>query len=197
MGLSTREREAYQKYVEAGKPSLAASTAGNFFQLYLNGHSCEEISKLNPSFGLGIIVKAKVDNDWDTARDQHLTDLMSNIRQVAQHTQLGAIRFVSDGLAVYQKLAGEKFERYLQSGDASQLGDFKDMSFRQYKELLELLLKLTGQDGTNKKVSGDVVHRHVVEEATPTVQRIPNKPMTSTEAESFLKRLDTGPKVKK
>lgn len=196
--MTPKEQEAYQKYVEANKPPLAVSTAANFFALFLQGHTCEEIAKLNPAFGLGIIVRARIDNDWDTARDQHLENLMVNIRQVAQQTQLGAIRFVSDGLAVYQRLVGEKFERYLQSGDPSQLGDFKDMGFKQYKELLELLLKLTGQEGsTTKKVTGDVLHRHVVEEGSQPITVRADRPMTSTEAEVLLKRLDTGPKAKK
>ena len=196
--LTPRELEAYQKYVESNKPPLAASTAGNFFALFLQGHTTEEIAKLNPAFGLGIIVRARIDNDWDTAKDLHLESLLTNIRQVAQQTQLGAIRFVSDGLAVYQRLVGEKFERYLQSGDVSQLGDYKDMSFKQYKELLELLLKLTGQEGaTTKKVSGDVIHRHVVEDSSQPVAVRADRPMSSEEADSFLKRLDTGLKVKK
>ena len=65
--LTPKEREAYQKYVEANKPPLAASTASNFFALFLQGHTCEEIAKLNPAFGLGIIVRARVDHDWETS----------------------------------------------------------------------------------------------------------------------------------
>lgn len=196
--MTPKEQEAYQKYVEANKPPLAVSTAGNFFTLFLQGHTCEEIAKLNPAFGLGIIVRARIDNDWDTQRDQHLEHLMLNIRQVAQAKQLGSIRFVSDALAAFEKLAGEKFQRYLQSGDASQLGEFKDMSFKQYKELIELILKLTGQEGaTTKKVTGDVLHRHVVEDNAQPVSVRGDRPMSVGEADTLLKRLDSGLKVKK
>ena len=196
--LTKKEQEAYLKYVEAGKPPLAPSKASDFFQLFLGGHTCDEIAKLNPAYGLGIIVRARIDFNWDLARDEHLENLLTNIKQVAQQSQLGAIRFVSDGLAVYQRLVGEKFERYLQSGDADQLGEFKDMGFKQYKELLELLLKLTGQEGaTTKKVSGDVLHRHVVEQSSQEISVRVNKPMSSEDADSFLKKLDTGVKEKK
>jgi hypothetical protein len=196
--LTPKEREAYQKYVEANKPPLAVSTAANFFTLFLQGHTCEEIAKLNPAFGLGIIVRARIDNDWDAARDAHLEHLMTDIRQVAQQKQLGSIRFVADALAAFEKLAGEKFQRYLQSGDVSQLGEWKDMNFKQYKELVELILKLTGQEGsTTKKVTGDVLHRHVVEDNAQPITIRGDRPMTTVEADDLLKRLDTGPKVKK
>lgn len=193
--LTPTELEAYQKYLEAGKPPLAASTAGKFFKLYLQGHTCQEIAELNPALGLGIVVRARVDHDWDKQREEHIQGILTNIRQVVQKTQLDAIRFVSEGLAVFQKLAGDKFQKYLQSGDIKDLGDFKDMSFKSYKELLELMLKLTGQN-ENKKVSGEVVHRHQVVEPTPTVTGLRvDQPMTSFEASSFLERLD--PKGKK
>lgn len=196
--LTPKEKEAYLKYVEANKPPLAASTAANFFALFLQGHTCEEIAKLNPAFGLGIIVKARVDHSWDLARDENLENLMTNIRQVAQQKQLASIRFVTDAMAAFEKLAGEKFQRYIQTGDSAQLGEWKDMSLKQYKELLELLLKLTGQEGnTTKKVTGDVLHRHVVEEAAQPITQRGDRPMTVVEADSLLKRLDDGLKGKK
>ncbi len=196
--MTPKEREAYQKYVEANKPPLAASTASNFFALFLQGHTCDEIAKLNPAFGLGIIVRARVDNEWDRQRDEHLEHLMANIRQVAQQKQLGSIRFVADALAAFEKLAGEKFQRYLQTGDSSQLGEWKDMSLKQYKELIELILKLTGQEtSTTKKVTGDVLHRHVVEEASAPIAVRADRPMTVVEADTLLKRLDEGLKGKK
>lgn len=185
--LTPRELEAYRKYMESGKAPLAASTATNFFQLYLQGHSTEEIAKLNPAFGLGIIVRARVEHDWDRLRKEHVEHLLDNIRQVVQTTQLEAVQFVAEGLAVYRKMAGEKFQRYLQSGKIEDLGDFKDMSFKTYKDLLELLLKLTGQEPA-KKVQGVVEHRHTVE-TPPAAQRV-DRPMSAVDANDFLARFD-------
>ena len=191
--LNQKELEAYHKYLESKKPPMAANTAANFFALYLNGYSAKEIADLNPSFGLGMIVRAKVDYEWDKARKEQLENLTSNIKAVVQKTQLEAIRFVADGLTVYQKLAGESFQKYLQTGKEDDLGDYGNISFSQYKALLELLLKLTGQDG-NKNVSGDVVHRHVVEPGIATIKI--DRPFTAVEADNFLQQLDTGVKPK-
>lgn len=192
LALTPKEQEAYKKYMESGKAPLAASTAANFFQLYLQGHTTEEIAKLNPAFGLGIIVRAKVEHSWDKQRLEHTEYLLDNIRQVVQTTQLEAVQFVAEGLAVYRKMVGEKFQRYLQSGKVEDLGEHKDMSFKTYKDLLEMLLKLTGQEPA-KKVQGVVEHRHTVE--TPQAQRI-DRPMAAEDANEFLKRLDV-PKVSK
>lgn len=189
--LTPRELEAYRKYLESGKAPLAPSTSASFFQLFLQGHTCEEIAKLNPAFGLGIIVRARVEHDWDQQRLDHVQHLLDNIRQVVQTAQLGAVQFVAEGLAVYQKMAGEKFQKYLQSGKIEDLGDFKDMSFKTYKDLLEMLLKLTGQDA-NKKVSGVVEHRHTVE-APPQATRV-DRPMSAGDANDFLARFDKGSK---
>lgn len=192
--LTPRELEAYRKYVADNKPPLAASTAANFFALYLQGHSCEEIAKLNSSFGLGIIVKARIDFDWDQQRLDHAKRLLDDIRQVVQTTQLEAVQFVAEGLAVYRKMAGEKFQKYLQSGKIEDLGDFQNMTFKNYKDLLEMLLKLTGQEQP-KKVQGFVEHRHTVE-TPPQVQRV-DAPMSAGDAFTFLERLDVPKDPKK
>ena len=190
--LTPRELEAYQKYLESGKAPLAVSTSGQFFQLFIQGHTCEEIAKLNPGFGLGIIVRARVDHDWDEQRLQHVQHLLDNIRQVAQTAQLGAVQFVAEGMAAFHKLAGTRFQKYLQTGKEEDLGEFKDMSFKQYKDLMEMLLKLTGQDGGTKKVQGVVEHRHTME-APQQATRV-DRPMSATDASDFLARFDKGSK---
>jgi len=184
--LTPRELSVYRQYVEANKPALAPSTAAGFFQLYLRGHSCEEIAALNPAFGLGIIVKAKVDFNWDQQRLEHFNHLMENVRQGVQTTQMEAVQFLSEGLAVYRKLAGQKFQRYLQSGKEEDLGDFKDMSFKTFKEMMELMLKVTGAEPPRKS---QVEHTHVVAPLPVATVALPDRPASSTEVHDFLKRV--------
>lgn len=185
--LSDSELDAYLKYVESGAPGLAPSKSAEFYSLFLQGHSCHEIARLNPAYGLGLIIKARVEHDWDGQKDRYVGDLLSGIREKVQKTQLEAISFASDGMAVFHKLLGEKFKKFLQSGDASVLGDFKDMSFKTYKELLENMIKLTGQGGDNKKVSGEVLHIHTVEQPVPKIDR----PLSSGEAAEILKTIES------
>lgn len=186
--LTPTESEAYRKYVEAGKPSLSPTTSAEMLRLFLLGHSCEEIAKLNPGFGLGIIVKARIEHKWDQHKEEHLDALLGDVRRLVQQTQVESVRFVADAMAAFQKMAGEKFQRYVQTGDITHLGDFKDMGFKQYKDLLEMLQKLTGQE-TQKKVGGEITHRHVVQESSVPAVRV-DRPMKAQEADDLLKLIE-------
>lgn len=186
--LTPKELEAYQKYNEAGKPPLSPATSANFLRLYLLGHDCVEIAELNPGFGLGIIVKARVEHGWDKHKEEHLDALLTDMRRIVQQTQVEAVRFVGVSMAAFQKLTGEKFQKYIQTGDTTHLGDLKDMGFKQYKDLIEMHLKLTGQD-TTKKVSGEVLHRHVQEDKNLPAVRV-DKPMKAQEADDLLKLIE-------
>lgn len=148
------------------------------YELYIAGYDCEEISRLNPAFGLGIIVRARVDFDWDLKRQEYLDDLFFKIKEKAQQNQLEAIDFAANGMAVYRKMWNDKFKKFLQTGKEEDLGDFKNISFKTYKEFVELALKLTGQDA-KKQVSGEVIHTHKVE-----------KPLKQVTASELLKELD-------
>ncbi len=175
--LNIREQEAHEKYLRGGGAPLAPSTAGKFFELFLQGHSCEEIAKLNPGFGLGIVVKARLDHHWDDLRNEHMLELMKGIRSRVQQSHLEAVVFAADAMAVYHKLMGDKFKKFLQTGDPAELGEFKNASFRTYKDFVDMLLKLTGQDGAKKAPPIDPYHNPQAVE-----QPGPPKAMTADEA---------------
>jgi hypothetical protein len=182
--LSEEEKEALQRYESANKPPLSPSTAAQFFGLWLQGYPTWEIAKQNPAFGLGIIVKARLDFDWDKQRDQHTLDLMTSVQETVKRASLEGIQFAADGMAVFHKMTGARFKRYLQTGDESILGDWREMSFKSYKDLVELMMKLTGQD-SKQKVSGEIQHTVVQSEPSlPTDRQI-----TGDEAANFLKLL--------
>ena len=180
--LSPNERKAYEKYVSDNKPALSPKTAAEMFEVYLQGSNCEEIAKLNPAFGLGIIVKARIDYDWDGQKEQYITTLFSNIKEKIQKNQLEAIEFNALSMAVFHKLYSAKFKKFLQTGNEEELGDLKGFSFKVYKDLSENIMKLTGQDKKQQVVSGEVVHRVEVPPAS--------KALTPKDASNILKVID-------
>lgn len=192
--LNEREKRAYEKYLSENKPPLSPRTSGDFFMLFLNGSSCEEISRLNPSFGLGIIVKARIDFDWDGQRDDYLRGLYTNIKEKVQKIQLEAIEHAANSISVYHAMLNDRYKKYLQTRDEKDLGDFKNISFKQYKEQVELMLKLTGQESTKKQ---EINHTHTLTQ--PVVQSVnateiidKNRTLTSEDAASILKALESG-----
>lgn len=183
--LSPAELKAYEDY--AGKPSLAPSVQMQLYQLYLNGKSCDEIVRLNPNFNLGMVVRARVENLWDEKREAHIAQLLEGVRERVQQAQLEAVNFACDLLSAVHKLQGDKLKKYLQTGNAEELeGLGGNLSLKTYKDVIELLLKLTGQDKDNKKqVTGEVLHKHTVEAA-------PGKPpsLTPSKAAKILELIE-------
>lgn len=161
---------------------MSLKTSSDFFELFLQGSSCEEISKLNPAFGLGIIIKARLDHDWDGKREEYITGLFSNIKEKIQKNQLEAIEFSALSMSVFHKLWSTKFKKFIQTGNEAELGDLKDMSFKVYKDISENILKLTGQDKKQQVVSGEIVHKVEAPAA--------NKPISSKDAANILKIVD-------
>jgi hypothetical protein len=169
--LPREEKEALERWVDSGGVSLAHKTAAQFYELYLQGASCSEIAKLNPGFDLGLIVKAKVDHDWEQKRQLYLDELSESVKTAVQKASLETIQFASDALSVFHKMAGTKFRKYLQTGDEAELGPFANMSMKSYKDFVELLMKLTGRDSDSKQlIVGEVVHTHTVRSDEKTVE---------------------------
>lgn len=145
--LSEVEREAYDK--AESYPPLSPVTAAKFFGLFLQGYGCMDIARTNPEFGalaLGLIVRARIDYDWDTERDLYIRTMMELIRVKTEKATLEGIQFASDGMAVFHKLVGDRFRKFIQTGNEEELGEFKHMSFKMYKEFVQIFTKLTGKD---------------------------------------------------
>jgi hypothetical protein len=140
--------------------SIAPSVQAQLFGLYLNGRSLGEIRKLNhPSFSLGQIVSAAVENDWYNERKLYQSGLMQAARERLQQIGCESVGFLADSLAAAHKQHGQALQKYIQTGNPADLGAFGVGSIRQYKEIAELLLKITGQEKTSTlNVKGEVLH---------------------------------------
>jgi hypothetical protein len=163
--LSPRELEAARKLGSADK--LSPQTAAQLFVLYCQGYDSEQIATQNPSYGskgLGLIARARIEFDWDGEKSRYLQGLMSKVRETVEKSTMESIQFASDGMAVFHKMAGTKFRKYLQTGNSDDLGEFANLTFKQYRDFVSLLQTLTGQDQEKHRVDGEVVHRHVEEQ---------------------------------
>lgn len=158
-GLTYREEAALRMHMQAQEPALSTSMQAQLFELYLNGNSCEQIAKLNKSIRLGAIVRACQEGDWYQKKTSYMNQLLEDVRSRVEQVQCESLYFASSLLAAAHKMYGTKIQRYLQTGDEKELGELGIYTLRQYKEVVDLLLKMTGQDN-NKKVSGkvDVTH---------------------------------------
>lgn len=163
--LTPKERGAYWSALKNNP--LSPAKQAQLFELFLNGKSCEEIANLN-KMPLGEVVRARIDFEWDQKKDEHVTYLLSSVRDRVRQIQLESITFSADLLAAAHKLHGERIRKFIQSGDEAELGDLKITNLKAYKDAVELLLKLTGQDkeaATNVIVNSGEANVTVAENA--------------------------------
>lgn len=172
--LSEEEKEKLRDYVESGGVGLAPKTAASFFELYLNGSSVQEIHKLNPAFPYGAILRARVEYDWDEQKDKYIRNLQSGVFERMVHTQLEAVSFLASVMSVTHKKYGDAFKKYLQTGDESELKGFDVGSIRSYKDVIESLLKISGQEKKKIEFSAKTGHS----DSNSPLENLASKPIS-------------------
>ena len=190
-GLTYREEAALRSHLKANEPPLAPTLAAELYGLYLNGMSCEEIQRANPGLKLGQIVRAFRDGDWYNRRVDYMQALLDGVRPRVQQIHSEGIIFAGHVLAMLNKRLGTKVLKYLQSGDEEDLGEMKNWGLAQYKQMVDILQKLTGQDNSKKlSVSAHVQHQGTVnhQEASPAASPVLGPP-TSEDAARILEAL--------
>lgn len=195
--LNERESDALRKLGDAADRRLSPATAAQFFSLFLQGYGTEEISRQNPGLGvigLGLIVRARIEFDWDGEREKHARDLMSATRLALEKATLDGIQFASDGMAVFHRLVGDRFRKYLQTGDPEHLGDLKDMSLRTYRAFVELLKELSAPPDASKDRKSVAV-AVVQTGSSPTAPAQFAGAVTPETAAALLEALNQGPVI--
>lgn len=108
---------------------------------------------------MGQIVYAATEGDWYNQRLEYLSKLPDRARVRLQQVACEAVEYMADQLAATHKLNGNAIKKFLQTGNPDDLGGLPLGSFRQYKEVLELLIKASGQDKISTvNVKGEIVH---------------------------------------
>jgi hypothetical protein len=185
--LTEAERHALAYFQNSGGPPISPDTADKLYELFLRGCTCAEIRRLNPGFSMGQIVHARVANGWDHRKNEHDDRLLGEANPGATRISLEACEFVALQLAAAHRLNRDRLLRYMQTGNEDDLGDLAITSLRQYKDVVELLQKLTGQD-QKMKVKGEVLHRHEVVGA-PAQEGSPQQTLTGEMAKEWLASL--------
>jgi hypothetical protein len=151
-------RATYQKNGSRTFP-LAQTLQEQLFSLYLNGKSLSEIRALNPQLMLGQIVDAAITGDWHQLRQDYLNEIQNRASVRLKQIACESVDFLADQMATAHKLQGDALKRYLQTGNPADLGGYGVGSIKQYKDVAELILKMTGQDKTSTlNIKGEISH---------------------------------------
>jgi hypothetical protein len=136
----------------SGSAELAPSLQAKMFESYLQGSTLREIQALYPHFTLGQVVYAAVSGQWHQRRLEYLDHLLNGVRDRVQQVVAEGAVFLADVLSAAHRTHGPGAKR----GEA---GSFEVGSMRQYKEVAEMLLRMTGQDKV-QRVVGEIRHTH-------------------------------------
>lgn len=189
--LTEWEFEQYSKWRKSKDTSpLALSTALKMYEMFLLGHSCEEIFRANDQkFPLGMILDARLRYEWDKRRSAYLDQLFGEVGVAVKQRQVEGAMFLGDVLAAAHQQFGDKVKKFLQTKDPNDLpAELRVTSITTYKMVIDALMKITGQDqkggagGTNTPVQ--VIGNNI------TLQEAPKKRMQSAQAFDVLKELE-------
>jgi hypothetical protein len=149
--LTPEEKLELVSYIEDRGTPLSPDTAARFFELFLKGTNCYDIWKINKAFPYGAILDARIKFRWDQQKEEYALRLQADIKNKVAQAQLETADLMSDMLLAAKKLNSDKIKRYFQTGDEKELKDaLKIESLRSLKEIVEGLMKITGQDkGSN------------------------------------------------
>jgi polyhydroxyalkanoate synthesis regulator phasin len=152
-GLSPKEAYALRHFKFSKQAEISPSKSAEMYELYQNGTDCEGIRKLNPGFGLGQIVHARVRDGWDVKKEEYQHRLLETAGPRVMQAQVESTQFLADMLAAAVKMNWEAVKRYLQDGNKDHLKDTPlegGVTMRQMREIIDTLQVATGQD--KKKV---------------------------------------------
>lgn len=185
--LTFKEMAALRTHKAANEPPLSANKANELYQLFLIGMGCEEIAAQDRSIRLGQIVRAHEEFGWVDRRHEYQVKLQKATRDRMVQAQTESIGFMALALQSLNRKFSKAFITYLQSGKEEDLGDAKDWNFHQYKQIMELMLKSSGQDSTKRvQVGGEIQHTGV---GDSTGQIITNGPLSPSDAVKMLAAL--------
>lgn len=189
--LTTNEQNAIERWLGRNEPPLSASIADKFYELFLQGNTCEQIHRLNPAVYMGAIVHARIRDRWDSRKNEYLSELYSNTKARLSQAQMESVHFAADMLAAVHKLNTEKVKRYLQTGNPEDLIGVTMLptSIKSYKDLWETIQKATGQDkGTGG--TGGVPQTQPQPPPPPTIETQPIDNTTNASHELIKKLLE-------
>lgn len=186
--LTDRERAILDSYDRSGGHRISPITQAQFYSLFIHGKTCDDIADLNRGFPLGAILKARVEGEWDRRLNEYRDSLFADVHVKLAQVETESVHFLADMLSAVHKQQGKKIQKYIQTGDEGELGDMKISSIKNYKEVLELLIKATGQDRHQT-----VEHKHQVapsQEGTQIISVQNLSGASSDKATEILKLLD-------
>jgi hypothetical protein len=137
--LTAQEQKALEDWERKQQPGMSPVTAANFFLLFAEGYSLEEINRSNQSWSLGCLVHARLLYKWDERLATYIEDVHKQAFERLNKFKAEAVNHILDTLLVSHKISRDEMMRYIQNPTDENLPRNARLSPRDYKDLLDSL----------------------------------------------------------
>jgi hypothetical protein len=177
--LTQEEQSVLDKWTG---PGLSTTDTLKTFAAFLDNLSCKDIVEMYPSLNMGAVLKTRVQDEWDIKKKEFLDQLYVQAMDSARKAHLDGLNFVSAIAGVFHKKYSPMIKKYYLTGDTDDLGELKDLKFKDYKGVMELHLKMVSLEKTSSLTK--------IEINAPTNTLIQNNnELTSEKIENLFKKL--------
>lgn len=165
-GWTKKEMDVLKSVDETGAKPISVTLDSQMYNLFLEGYSCATIAKLNKGFTEADILYCRQRNKWDEKRNEYAAHLANQVHQKMAKQKLESIEHLTNILSVLHKANRDLMMKFLQTGN---MDDFPQIaSMKQYKDVIEILAKITGEDNTKRvKFDGKMQIDGTVKTDTP------------------------------
>lgn len=149
--FNERELEILTNYKKIGIRPMSPALVAQFYELFLENYSCFEIARLNKGISEGDVLFAAEKFEWHRRRDEYAKGLQDQVSQKVAKQELESIVHLTNLLSVTHKQHNEQMVKYLQTGKKEDLPENSINSLKSYKDVIDLLQKITGKDKITKQ----------------------------------------------
>src|SRR5271165_17752 len=133
------ENELTLYRVALALPPLKPEMSAQLYELFLIGKTCREIAALNPTISLGLIVRARIEDEWDRQKFEYIMGLQKLTHDKVTKMQLEVMGHIALNFAVHHKLNEPSLLKFMQTGNKEDLAGVFPIP---YKQLIEFVSKL-------------------------------------------------------
>jgi hypothetical protein len=174
VGWTEQECKLLAEIEANGIRPISATLATQLFNLFKEGYNCADIAKQNKGLSEGDILYCRKKFDWDNKRDKYLFELQVQAQGKLMRQKFESMIHLTDMLSVIHKEQKDQVMKFLQTGDTEDFPKFQSIKF--YKDIIETLSKVTGEDRIQKhKIEGHIQQDTTIRNVGEPTSKISNE----------------------
>lgn len=144
-GLTNEQVAAAERFLKR-KPDAAPinqQDAASLYEMFMLDYTLEDIAAKFNQHEYGHVVYTAAVNSWIKDRERMAATIYDRIKSRVVRSTVEQVEFLTDMIAVSSKESAEEVKKYLQNPMANPPPQMRIKSFKDYQQVVEMLLKVT------------------------------------------------------